>query len=64
MTADRGYGKLSMVLQPARKGIGFIFITPESLLECHPFLDNSFCVTEGKYLQAEDTAHDDDTIRA
>ena len=45
ITADRGYGKMSMIPSLARKEInsllrkplGFIFIMPEHLLRCHPF---------------------------
>ena len=40
-TADRGYGKMSMIAFLARKGIGFIFIMPEHLLRCHPFVGAS-----------------------
>ena len=41
ITADRGYEKMSMIRSLARKGIGFIFIMPEHLLRCHPFVGDS-----------------------
>lgn len=38
ITADRGYGEMSLVPALAKKGIGFLFIMPEHLLMCHSFV--------------------------
>jgi hypothetical protein len=41
VTADRGFGKQSLVELFQRKGIGSLFIMREDLLKCHPFIGAS-----------------------
>lgn len=42
ITADRGYGKLSLLKKLLKNGIGSILVMPEHLLRCHPFVGASF----------------------
>ena len=42
LTADRGYGKYSLVQELFCKGISAIFVLPEHLIRCHPFVGRSF----------------------
>lgn len=42
LTADRGYGKISLVQELLFKGISAIFVSPEHLIRCHPFVGRSF----------------------
>lgn len=42
LTADRGYGKEAIVGILAELGISSMFILPEHLLRCHPFIGQSF----------------------
>lgn len=41
LTGDRGYGKLSLVQELRKLGVGTIFIMPSHLLRCHPFAASS-----------------------
>lgn len=41
VTADRGYGKISMIPSLATRGVGFVFIMPQHLIRCHPFVARS-----------------------
>eukprot|EP00474_Spongospora_subterranea_P007755 CRZ08213.1 hypothetical protein [Spongospora subterranea] len=42
MTADRGYGSMSLLKAMLSHGIRCIFIMPEHLKKCHPFVGKSF----------------------
>ena len=46
-TADRGYVSMSLVRSLLSHGIGSIFIMPEHILGCHPFVGVSF-LTSGR----------------
>ena len=41
-TADRGYGKMSLLRELKMNGIGSLLVMPEHLLYCHPFVGLSF----------------------
>ena len=41
-TADRGYGSMALLRLLLSYNIGSIFIMPEHLLRCHPFVRKSF----------------------
>jgi len=45
VTADRCYGNFEMVQKLGTRGIGFMFIMPEHLLKCHPFVGQSYLIT-------------------
>ena len=38
VTADRGYGRLSLLRSLLAHEIGSLFVMPEHLLHCHPFV--------------------------
>ena len=42
LTADRGYAKMKLMKRLMGLGIGSMFIFPEHLLRCHPFVGQSF----------------------
>ena len=42
VTADRGYGKISLMRELLHLRIGSITVMPEHLLQCHPFVGSSF----------------------
>jgi hypothetical protein len=42
VTADRGYDNLALFEDLNKHGISAIFIMPEHLLPCHPFVGNYF----------------------
>lgn len=42
VTADRGYGNLSLLKNLLKQGIGAVMVMPEHLLKCHPFVAESF----------------------
>ena len=46
VTGDRGYGKISLIRELMKHGIGSIMVMPEHLTQCHPFVGRSFyCYT-------------------
>lgn len=42
LTADRGYGSMSLMRILMGRGIGSMLIMPQHLLRCHPFVGQSF----------------------
>jgi hypothetical protein len=42
ITADRGYGKIRMLQSLMSRGVHSLFIMPEHLVQCHPFVAKSF----------------------
>jgi hypothetical protein len=42
VTADRGYGKAALLETLRDKGIGCMFVMPQHLLKCHPFVASSY----------------------
>ncbi|PXF43989.1 hypothetical protein BWQ96_06222 [Gracilariopsis chorda] len=42
LTADRGYGKVALLRELLKHGIGSIMIMPDHLLQCHPFVGQSY----------------------
>jgi hypothetical protein len=57
MAADRGFGKMSSIQKLASIGINVIFIFPEHLLRCHPFVGESF-LTPGSRERDDDEDSD------
>ena len=53
VTAYRGYGKLSLLRSLLAHEIGSLFVMPEHLLHCHPFVGRSF-LQLGRFDQEED----------
>lgn len=42
ITADRGYGRMDLLTGLLNCGVGELFMMPEHLLKCHPFVCSSF----------------------
>ena len=58
-TADRGYGKMSLLREFQRNGIGSMLVLPEHLLRCHPFVGKSFLLPS-RYDEEESEETDND----
>lgn len=66
VTADRGYGRLSLLSQMLSLGFCSMFIFPEHLIRCHPFVGKSFLQydrsdVEDQSIRDVDQAADDDS---
>ena len=59
VTGDRGYSKLSLVKELREMDIGSIFIMPNHLIRCHPFLARSYYSP----FREDDEEENDDAIR-
>ena len=44
VAADRGFGKIAAIQKLAHMGIHILFVFPEHLLKCHPFVGESFLI--------------------
>ena len=42
ITADRGYGSLKVIEELNKQGVSAVFVMPEHLLRCHPFVGFSY----------------------
>jgi hypothetical protein len=42
LTADGGYGRMALVKKLLTHGVGILFVMPEHLLQCHPFVGEVF----------------------
>ena len=56
ITADRGYGRVSLMRELMGRGIGSIMVMPEHLMMCHPFVGRSYfsCTREDEEEGEED----------
>ena len=55
VTADRGYGRLSLLSQMLSLGFCSMFIFPEHLIRCHPFVGKSFLQYDRSDVEDEST---------
>jgi hypothetical protein len=63
VTADRGYGNLALLEDIIQHGISAIFIMPEHLLACHPFVGKSF-LNAGRFdAEADDLSDSDENLQ-
>ena len=59
MAADRGFGKTAAIRKLASLGINIIFIFPEHLLRCHPFVGESILSPGSRESDDEDSDSSD-----